>query len=74
MMKTGICISGPAWRERKRSAIPAEKKRAARLASRPSMYIPAMSKPSPRTPIPASSETPVMITQTTISLSAAPIA
>ena len=55
MMKTGICIAGPAWIVRNRSATPAAHIDAIRLTSSASTISPNRSTPLPLTCIPLAS-------------------
>ena len=57
MMKTGICIAGPAWIVRSRSATPAAHIAAITLTSSASTIRPNRSTPPPPTCIPLSSAT-----------------
>ncbi len=62
--KVGVCISGPAWSERNRSAIPDAYRTAARQVSVASRYSPSRSTAPPPTCIPTASAITVSITHT----------
>ena len=65
MRKTGICIIGPAWIERKRIAIPHAQSSAATLISIASVYSPTTSIGPPPTSMPTTSATVVSIAAVT---------
>ena len=56
--KTGVCMSGPAWIERNRKAIPAAHISAVTLMIKARPIMPARSTPPPSTRMPAVSAIP----------------